>query len=130
MNKKGFTLVELIVVIVIIAILAAIAIPAMMRYIDNANAATAEANVRTIVSAAVAAHAADIAFRHTFNEEVMRLLGHLDGSTYTADGNNTFGGGTFTIERTAENGITEIVWRGRGHRATWDGVDIEVVKGN
>lgn len=35
-NKKGFTLIEMIVVIVIIAILAAIAVPAIMKYIDDA----------------------------------------------------------------------------------------------
>lgn len=35
-NKKGFTLIEMIVVIVIVAILAAIAVPAVMKYIDQA----------------------------------------------------------------------------------------------
>lgn len=36
-NKKGFTLVEVIVVLVILAILMAIAIPALTGYIDKAN---------------------------------------------------------------------------------------------
>ena len=36
-NKKGFTLVELIVVLVILAILAALLIPALTGYIDQAN---------------------------------------------------------------------------------------------
>ena len=35
-NKKGFTLVELIVVLVILAILAAILVPALLGYIDKA----------------------------------------------------------------------------------------------
>ena len=34
-NKKGFTLVELIVVLVILAILAALLIPALTGYIDS-----------------------------------------------------------------------------------------------
>ena len=35
-NKKGFTLVELIVVLVILAILAALLVPALTGYIDKA----------------------------------------------------------------------------------------------
>ena len=35
-NKKGFTLVEIIVVLVILAILAAIAIPSLIRYVNEA----------------------------------------------------------------------------------------------
>ena len=37
MNKKAFTIVELIVVIVIIGVLAAILIPNLVRYIDKAH---------------------------------------------------------------------------------------------
>ena len=39
-EKKGFTLVELIVVLVILAILAALLIPALTGYIDKANDTT------------------------------------------------------------------------------------------
>ena len=50
LNKKGFTLVELIVVIVIILILAAVLVPNVMRYIDQANRAEAKSNAATALT--------------------------------------------------------------------------------
>lgn len=47
-NKKGFTLVEVVVVLVIIAILIAIAVPSVMKYIDDANEAKYLAEARAI----------------------------------------------------------------------------------
>lgn len=51
-NKKGFTLVELIVVLVILAILAALLIPALTGYIDKAKEKQIIAETRQIVMAA------------------------------------------------------------------------------
>lgn len=51
-NKKGFTLVELIVVLVILAILAALLIPALTGYIDKANKEKVVAECRQVVMAA------------------------------------------------------------------------------
>lgn len=51
-NKKGFTLVELIVVLVILAILAALLIPALTGYIDKAKEKQIIAKTRQIVMAA------------------------------------------------------------------------------
>lgn len=50
-NKKGFTLVELIVVLVILAILAALLIPALTGYISKANKQKVEAECRMAVMA-------------------------------------------------------------------------------
>lgn len=50
-DKKGFTLVELIVVLVILAILAALLIPALTGYIDKANQEKVVAETRMVVMA-------------------------------------------------------------------------------
>ncbi|WP_148410781.1 type II secretion system protein [Murimonas intestini] len=51
-NKKGFTLVELIVVLVILAILAAILVPALLGWIDKAKEKQIVLNARTAYLAA------------------------------------------------------------------------------
>ena len=51
-NKKGFTLVELIVVLVILAILAALLIPALTGYIDEASSLYGKAGAGNNLSAA------------------------------------------------------------------------------
>lgn len=53
-NKKGFTLIELIVVIAILGILALFLVPQFMGYANDAKIQVAEANVRTVWSAAKA----------------------------------------------------------------------------
>lgn len=50
-NKKGFTLVELIVVLVILAILAALLIPALTGYIDKANKEKVVSECRMVMAA-------------------------------------------------------------------------------
>lgn len=48
MNKKGFTLIELIIVIVILAILAMIAIPAVSKFVVQASQNTCDNNLATL----------------------------------------------------------------------------------
>lgn len=50
MNKKGFTLAELLIVIAIIAVLIAIAIPTFSGALDNAKRQTDHANIRSAYS--------------------------------------------------------------------------------
>lgn len=47
-NKKGFTLIELMIVVAIIGILAAVAIPAFLKYIKKSKTTEARTNIRKI----------------------------------------------------------------------------------
>lgn len=54
-NKKGFTLVELVVVIAIIGVLAAILVPSMMGYVKKSRLKTANGNAKTAYNTAAGA---------------------------------------------------------------------------
>ncbi len=53
-NKKGFTLIELMIVVAILGILAAVAIPAFMAYMKRAKTAEATLSINQIYKGAVA----------------------------------------------------------------------------
>lgn len=58
-NKKGFTLVELVIVVAVMAVLVAVAIPTVGSIVGTAEEATAESNARTIESIIKLAEAND-----------------------------------------------------------------------
>ena len=59
MNKKGFTLAELLIVVAIIAVLVAISIPIFSAQLEKAKEATDMANIRTAYAEVVAEYLGD-----------------------------------------------------------------------
>ena len=60
LNKKGFTLVEIMIVVAIIGLLAAIAIPGLLRSRHNANESAAIGSCRTISTSCESFRAAQV----------------------------------------------------------------------
>lgn len=91
-NKKGFTLIELIVVIAILGILALFLMPQFMGYSKDAKNQVAKANVRTVWTAAKAAETAseykDFSKDGSFLSEINTKLG-TDFVDVTATGNHS-----------------------------------------
>jgi len=63
-NKKGFTLIELMIVVAIIGILAAVAIPAFMKYIRRSKTSEATMNLRKLYDSSVAYYTEEFAARN------------------------------------------------------------------
>lgn len=63
-QKKGFTLIELMIVVAIIGILAAVAIPAFMKYIRRSKTSEATMNIRKLFDASIAYYSEEHAARN------------------------------------------------------------------
>lgn len=96
-GKKAFTLIELIIVIAIIGILIAILVPTMLGFLDDAKEATANANARSVYSAAMAAYAGAVSKGEKLEE------GPLNTATDALLGEG-FKGATYEIKWNAEQG--------------------------
>lgn len=85
MNKKGFTLMEMMIVVAIIAILVAIAIPTFTGSIEKAKKATDDANFRALKAIITAAYLSDILTIEDIEEDGTVYYLKKDGETYTTD---------------------------------------------
>jgi prepilin-type N-terminal cleavage/methylation domain-containing protein len=91
-NRKGFTLIELMVVILIVSILAAVAIPLMRGRIDSAKWSEGKAVAGTIASA-LRAYAAEKGGQGVWANPTQANLGFTDGDlkgTYFTAANYTW----------------------------------------
>ena len=107
MNKKGFSLVELMIVVVIMGILIAVAIPLYGSITTNAKNKTCASNIDSIKNAAVAyytehGHAAEMSDL-TFEGGTPKCpWGEGDGAEYDVTINTTTGFATVTCTATHE----------------------------
>ncbi|MCI6464038.1 MAG: prepilin-type N-terminal cleavage/methylation domain-containing protein [Faecalicatena sp.] len=115
-NKKGFTLVELIVVIVIILILAAVLVPSLLKYVEKANKANCKADAATILSQLQADYAAGMA-KDATGEDAVDAAYTVNGVTVTPDAAAPQKGkATYTIENEE---ITVFQYNNGTYTATW-----------
>ncbi|MBQ6752321.1 MAG: prepilin-type N-terminal cleavage/methylation domain-containing protein [Clostridia bacterium] len=121
-NKKGFTLIEIVIVIVIIAILAAILVPQITKWIDKSRIATLKSEADTIRLSVVSA--VDHEYADTVNDatitsadvsaEFWSELSKMANRDLSTDNLS------FTITKGA---ITNLEYTKGNHTATYDGTD-------
>lgn len=99
MNKKGFTLAELLIVVAIIAVLVAIAIPVFTAQLKKSENATDLANTRSAYAEAVADALADGASLTTSGK---MAISFTDPCKH---GKATYAGGVITVTHSKDNGI-------------------------
>lgn len=72
-NRKGFTLIELMIVVAIIGILAAVAVPGFMQYIKSSKTSEAKTNLKAIADGAISYFEAE----HCYDADCMTPTNQL-----------------------------------------------------
>ena len=133
-NRRGFTLVELIVVIVIVLIMAAVLVPTVMNYVDEA----AKVSVKQDASTALTQLQTDVAWDSAvaIDNSVGTATGALKGSGYSIagvtstslvtsiNGSNSANGKTVTYvigeHNNGNNIVTDFCFATESHYVTWN----------
>ncbi|WP_080692615.1 prepilin-type N-terminal cleavage/methylation domain-containing protein [Kandleria vitulina] len=84
-NKKGFTLIEIIVVIVILAVLMAVAVPSVMSYMNEGKNAKYQTAARTVLIDAQTQYAKGVADGDDSETAVNKAVKYIEEKTYTGD---------------------------------------------
>lgn len=96
-NKKGFTLIEIIVVIVILAVLMAVAVPSVLGYINEGNNAKYETIARSVLINAQTEYAKEVTdggYNETTLETKVGAKNYGDGVTVKVTGVTLTNGST------------------------------------
>ena len=103
-NKKGFTLIEIIVVIVILAVLMAVAVPSVMSYMNEGKNAKYQTAARTVLIDAQTQYAKGVADGANDTSAVNKAKSYIEHKNYTgsitvSDVAITVDGGTDAAEK-------------------------------
>ena len=99
-NKKGFTLMEMLIVVAIIAVLIAIAIPTFTSSLNKARIATDEANIRSGYASTIAAVLTDDFDVEQAADATVQYGLKADGSVVKGEA------GDYTCKATNDDGAT------------------------
>ena len=127
-DKKGFTLVELIVVLVILAILAALLVPALTGYIDKAKEKSIIAETRSVVMAMQTLSDEEYG-KAAVGADTVKYGSQYTTTTTTADGKTYIGStniktlaevnGTITSATITNGKVTAVTYQNKGKQCDY-----------